>query len=243
MKPDFAVTDVSRLEGGDLKFLIEHFPSPGRDYRELAAVMDSLPSTLDSMLDSDFVVERVLDKRNLLLDVSPFLVFNVLLRCVLPGRRTPIERRVINYIANLLALYVKVDRLYRIRPNDAETYEYIVDIIKRASQADTAEQFSAYAHIGNFALFLTGMFPQWIEHRHRFKRRPVDRKYFEDQGGTNYHQAGMHPLAGRFELKDVFLRLAINFDSYGRALNEMQSRFFDARPGSIADPTPRRHMD
>lgn len=225
MRPDFAVTDVSGLKGSDLEFLIEHFPRPGKDYRELASVIDSLPSTLESMLESDYVLERVLDKQNLMLDVSPFLLFNILLRRALPGRRTPLERRVINYIANLLALFVKVDRLYRIRHNDPEMYEYIVDIVKRASDADPAERFAAYAHVGNFALFLTGMFPHWIEHRHRFRRRPVDRKYYEDQGGAYYHQAGLHPLADKFNLKDVFMRLAINFDSYAAALNTMQGRY------------------
>lgn len=229
-RPDFATTDASALAPRDLEFLLKHFPAPSKDYRSMASVIGRLPTTIESLLESDYVVERVLDKRIDLLAVSPFLFFNVLLRKVLQGRRTPLERQVINYIANFLALFVKVDRLFRIRPNDPQTYEYIFDMVKRASEVDATERFATHAHIGNFSLFLTGMFPEWIEHRFHFKRRPVDRKYYEDQGGTYYHQAGLHPLAGEFELEDVFLRLAINFEGYGKALNEMRSQFFRGQP-------------
>ena len=226
--PDFAKTDSTALTPGDLCFLMEHFPPPGRNYAEIATVIGELPSTLESLLESDYVSERILDQRGFLLDVSPFLFFNVLLRRVLPGRRTALERKVINYIANLLSLFVKVDRLYRIRPNDAVTHKYIVDMINQLPEADSSRRFAIYAHVGNFALFLTGMFPDWIEHRFRFKHRPVDRKYYEDHGGAYYHQAGVHPLADELELQDVFLRLALDFDHYGKALNQMRNRCFES---------------
>ncbi len=227
-RPDFARTDLSALSSEELRFLVEHFPSPGRTYAEIAAVVGQLPTTLESMLESDHVLQRTLDRRGLLLDVSPFLLFNVLLRRTLPGRRSALERKVINYIANLLSLFVKTDRLYRVRPSDVVTQEHIVDMIQRTREADPSECFAIYAHIGNFALFLTGMFPDWIEHRFRVKRRPVDRKYYEDQGAAYYHQAGLHPLAAGFELRDVFLRLALGFSQYGQALNQMRRRFLES---------------
>lgn len=226
-RPDFGKTDLGGLSAGELRFLVEHFPSPGRTYAEIATVVGQLPTTLESMLESDHVLQRTLDRRGLLLEVSPFLLFNVLLRQTLPGRRTALERKVINYIANLLSLFVKTDRLYRIRPSDVVTHEHIVDMIQQTREADPSERFAIYAHIGNFALFLTGMFPDWIEHRFRVKRRPVDRKYYEDQGAAYYHQASLQPRAAGFELRDVFVRLALGFGHYGRALNQMRRRFFE----------------
>jgi hypothetical protein len=226
-RPDYAKTDNSALTRTDLRFLIEHFPSPGRSYAEIAAVIDQLPTTLESMLESDYVAERILDRRGLLLDVSPFLLFNVLFRRSLPGKRNALERKVINYIANMLSLFVRVDRLYRVRPTDPVTSQHIVDMIQRIPQAATSERFAIYAHIGNFALFLTGMFPDWIEHRFRFKRRLVNRTYYEDQGCAYYHQAGLHPLADQFELHDVFLHLALGFSHYSQALNQMRRNFFE----------------
>ena len=52
------------------------------------------------MLESDHVLQRILERRGLLLEVSPFLLFNVLLRQTLPRRRTALERKVINYLAD-----------------------------------------------------------------------------------------------------------------------------------------------
>jgi hypothetical protein len=70
------------------------------------------------------------------------------------------------------------------------------------------------------------VFPAWIEHRHRYKRRPVDRGYFVQQGQTYYHQAAVHRLASEYGLNDVFMRLALDFDRYSRALNYMVATWF-----------------
>lgn len=226
-RPDFAETR-SVLGPNDLKFLIDHFPLPGRDYSEIATVTRQLPSTIESLLESDYVLERILKRDQLLVDVSPFLLFNVLLRHSLPRKRTPLDRRVINYLANLLSLFVKIDRVHRVEPNDPVTYEYLVDMIARLRDADAEEQFSISAHIGNFSLFLTGMLPEWIDHRFRYKHRPTNRDYYESQGSSYYHQASRHRLADELELSDVFLRLALSFGHYSRGLNDMRDRFFSS---------------
>lgn len=225
-RPDFARSDLGALAQGDLRFLLEHFPAPGQTYEAIAANLRTLPSTLESMLDSDYVFREILDRRELLLDVSPFLLFNVLLRRSLGKARTAPERKAVNYIANVLALFVRADRLYRVQPNDPEMQAYIVDWLSEAAEADSARQFCIYAHIGNFTLFLTGVFPAWIEHRHRYKRRPVDRSYYTQQGQTNFHQAALHRLARDYGLDDVFMRLALDFEGYARALNHMVATWF-----------------
>lgn len=224
--PDFATTNLDKLGDGDLRFLIDNFPQPGRSYEQIASIIHGLPSTVESMIESQYVFQRIMDRRQILLDVSPFLLFNVLLRWTLHGRRTALDRKVINYLANLLSLFVKVDRLYRIQPGEPVTQEYIYEMLGEAINANGRRQFTIFAHIGNFTLFLTGMFPAWIDYRHRFKNRPVDRKFYEDQGRTYYHQAALHPLADEFRLKEVFFRLALGFDDYGKALNRMTNRYF-----------------
>lgn len=223
--PDFAHTDLRRLEAGDLRFLIEHFPHPGRSYDEIASVLAEFPSTLESVLESDYVLDRLLRHQSILAGVSPFLLFNVLLRRTLSGGRTPLDRKVINYLANLLTLFVRVDRLLRAQTHDKEAREYIVEMLQEATRADGSRRFIVHTHIGNYALFLTGMFPRWIEHRHQIKRRPVARSFYEEQGPTYYHQAAMHPLAEAYELRDVFLRLALMFDHYSGSLNKMAQRY------------------
>jgi hypothetical protein len=220
-RPDFAYADLQPLADRDLRFLIDNFPQPGRSYEEIAQVIHRLPTTLDSMLDSDFVFSKIIDQRTLLLDISPFLLFNVLLRRAVGRARNSTDRKVINYIANLLALFVEADRVHRIQRNDADTYEYIVDMIAAAARSDARRQFLVYSHIGNYTLWLTGLFPHWIEHRRRYKRRPVDVSFFTNSGRAYFERASSHPLAREFNLSDVFLRLAMLFDEYKGALNFM----------------------
>lgn len=224
-RPDFAVTDVHALRNRDLRFLIENFPEPGRSYTEIAELFDRIPTTVESMLDSEFVLRSILDSRELLLDVSPFLFFNVLLRRVLGSGRAPLDRRVIHYLANLLSLFVRADRLHRIAPHERERYSYLVDMIAAAADADARRRFLLYSHIGNYSLYLTGLFPQWIEHRHRYRRRPVDMDYYVEFGRAYFERASGHPLAREYRLDEVFLRLALLFDHYQRALNELSRRY------------------
>jgi hypothetical protein len=224
-KPDFAYTNLLPLADSDVKFLIDNFPEPGHSYEEISEVMRRLPTTLDSMLDSEFVFHEIFEQRNALLDISPFLLFNVLLRRSLGQVRSARERKVINYIANLLALFVKTDRAYRVHRADAQTYEYIVDMIQEASRSDTRRQFLVYSHIGNYTLWLTGLFLDSIQYRHRYKRRPVDVSFFTNSGRAYFERASSHPLAREYELNDVFLRLAMMFDHYRNALNYMAREY------------------
>ena len=223
--PDFARTDLRPLQDRDLKFLMENFPEPGRSYEEIAQVIHRIPTTLDSMLDSEFVFQKILEQRTLLVDVSPFLLFNVLLRRSLAENRNFRERKVINYIANLLSLFVTAERVHRVRGSDAHTYEYIVDMIAEAARSDARRQFLVYSHIGNYTLWLTGLFEEWIQHRHRYKRRPVDMSFFTDSGRAYFERAASHPLAREYGLEDVFLRLAMMFDHYRNALNYMAREY------------------
>lgn len=225
-RPDFARTTLLPLPDKDLRFLIERFPEPGRTFEEVAAVIERLPSTLESLIESEWVIKRILDRSELILDISPFLFFSVVLRRTFGRPQGTLERKTLNYIANVLSLFVRLDRLYRVQPGDAETRAYIVDLIQEAAQSDDQRQFCIYAHIGNFALFLTGLYPQWIEYRHRYKRRPIDRDYYEEQGQVHFHQASRHRLARDYRLWDVFLRLALDFRHYAQGLNRMADCYF-----------------
>lgn len=223
--PDFAHAELDRLEDRDLKFIIENFPEPGRSYEEIADAILTLPSTLESLLNSEYLYDRLWNRRELVLEVSPFLFFNVLLRRCWKERPSALERKVINYLANLLCIFVKTDRLYRVQTRDSQTNEYVYQLIEEAQTADSRRQFLIYSHIGNYSLFLTGLFPQWIEHRHRFKRRPVTAQYYIDFGRSYFHQASAHNLARQFQLDDVFLRLSMMFDAYKTTLNHLARNY------------------
>ncbi len=224
-KPDFARTELQPLADGDLRFLIDSFPEPASSYEEIARILHTLPNTLESMLTSASVVEKVIYDRERLLRISPFLLFNVLLRQVLSDHRRPAERRVVNYLANLMALFVSTHRLYRIDSADREAYGYLVDMIAEAAGADRRRRFLVHAHVGNYSLFMTGLFGVYLEERFKNGRRTVNGDYYADLGSASYSQASALPPAQEYELTEVFVRLALTFDSYRGALATIASDY------------------
>lgn len=227
-RPDFACSNLDPLHSRDLRFLIEHFPEPGRNYEQIVEGLHRFPNTLESILDSDYVALEILQRRDELLDISPFLLFNVLLRRTLGRPRGQTDRSVINYLANLLALFVHTDRVHRIARGDSEEYEYLFDLAAAVPDADSRREFLLHSHIGNYSLYLTGMFPGWIEHRYRYKRRPVSVDYYVDMGRAHFQQAARHPMAQEFSMDRVFFRLALMFDSYRTGLQHMARNFLVA---------------
>ncbi|GMR18509.1 MAG: hypothetical protein BMS9Abin33_0925 [Gammaproteobacteria bacterium] len=227
VRPDFAHTGLARLEGRDLRFLIENFPGNKKSYEEVAEVIHQIPTTLESMLDSDYVFHSLTREHQPLLDVSPFLLFNVLLRRSVERKHCQGSRRVVNYIANVLSLFTSVERCDRIRRTDASGTEYIVDMIAQTQTADSQRRFLIYSHIGNYSLYKTGLYARWISYRHRYQRRPLNIDYYLEQGQTYYAQASNHALAVEFGLREVFTQLAETFDYYRQALNRMTSRYLE----------------
>jgi hypothetical protein len=220
-KPDFATAGTAELTDRDLLFLFEHFPQPGVDAIEAVRRLHEMPSTLESLLDSNYVCRAMLDRTVAWLDVSPRLFFNVMLRHALPRQRTSAERRAINYVANVLALFVDARRVVRVAPGDDQTYEYLVDLITEAAGSGPEREFLVHCHIGNYALFLSGVHAQAIEHRHRYRRRPVSLDYYRNTGRSFYATAARNWRAQRYGLRDVFQQLSHRFDYYRDGLDRM----------------------
>ena len=224
-KPDFARTDLSRLRGTDLQFLIENFPKPGRSYEEIAQLVDSLPAALDSMLNSEALFNEIRDHEQFILQISPFLFFNVLLRRSLIDQRILGDKRVVNYIANLLSIFIRAERVHQLHKGGDQTFHYITDMIQEAANSDKRKQFLIYSHIGNYSLYITGLFPQWIEYRHRYKNRPVNTQFYTNFGREYYERASTHALAREYGLDEVFFRLSIMFEVYKDALNHLTKQY------------------
>lgn len=224
-RPDFARTDLSQLEDRDLQFIIEHFPVPGKSYEEIARLIHTLPTTLESLLNSEYLFNKVYGQSKLLLNISPFLLFSVLLRRNLRDHRARPDRKIINYLANLLSLFVRADRLFRVEPRDRTDHEYLIDLINEGEVADARRKFLIHSHIGNYSLFISGLFFSWIEHRHRYKRRPITTQFYVDMGRTYFQRAATYPIARELGLDDVFFRLALLFESYQATLNHISKTY------------------
>ena len=223
--PDFAMLGPPMFEAQDLRFLFERFPVPGVNMEEAVQLALERPTTLESLLDSDYVAEAIDDRQTQWLEVSPKLFFNVLLRRSLPGPRNLQTRRTIHYLANLLGLFVSSDRLYRVQNDEEQSFQYLVDLVQEAAQSGPERCFVVQSHIGNYSLFLAGLCKPWIDYRHQYKRRPVSMEYYCRMGSGHFFTASRHRLAEQTGVKPVFQDLAMRFDYYRGGLERMSARW------------------
>ncbi|HXG28813.1 MAG TPA: hypothetical protein VNJ47_08185 [Nevskiales bacterium] len=220
--PDFARLGPPPFETKDLKFLFEHFPVPGVDPAQAAQAVLERPTTLESLLESEYVYAAITGRQTLWLEVSPRLFFDILLRRALPGRRHALERKTIHYLANLLGLFARTDRLFSVQPDEAQRFHYLVDLAQEAAVSDAERGFVVHSHIGNHALFLAGLCRGWIDARYRYHRRPVNLEYYCQMGQSYFFTASCHPLADELGLREVFRDLAGRFHYYRDGLERMQ---------------------
>ena len=85
---------------------------------------------------------------------------------------------------------------------------------------DARRSFLVRQHLGNYALWSCGMFPDRIEHK-RWRRGGPDLDYFEEMGRRGFMLAAEHRLAQEHGL-DGLLRVASGrFAALRLALNEV----------------------
>jgi hypothetical protein len=209
------------ITSADLSFALEAV-SPGmlRSGDITAPAAD-----VDELLDSRELLDALVRSRRLL-SVSPYFFYYVLVRQVFRGRGIG-EREVADYVAALLAHFLEGRRLREGAPAAPRAFVYLVDLVEAARQApDGRAAFAMEARIGDVALFLTGVFPDAIHHRHTYGRRTTGLDYYESVGRSGYRSASHHPPAAHADLGPVLDYLATEFRGLRRALNELSDTYF-----------------
>jgi hypothetical protein len=76
------------------------------------------------------------------------------------------DRELATYVADLLVDFTQVDRLYRVRNVRGKRLEDVGEMLLESNPLLDAPSFGrereVRKHIGDFALFLTGMFPEYV---------------------------------------------------------------------------------
>jgi hypothetical protein len=177
--------------------------------------------TRDQVLDDQALLQAVLQDCNCL-RISSHFYFYILVRQVL--RRAGIdERGVADYVAAVLTEFSLTERS-RCRIAGQETpVDYFFEMLAALKNADARDSFHIRAHIGNYSLFMSGVFPDRIRCRAELRGFP-DLKYYEALGRSNFRVVQDHQLARRYELSGIFATLAERFDAARRALNDLSER-------------------
>jgi hypothetical protein len=217
-----------RLTGSDLQ-LVMLLLSRGSAHRRASLERRLELEGPDALLDSPALLERLLAVRTMLVPSEP-LFFYVLVRHTL--RRAGVDDRdLADYLAALVIDFGRRDRAWRVDWNDDEQHRYLVDILTDLESCEGERRFKIMAHLGNYALWLAGLFPDYIAAR-RLRKGGPDLTYYDALGRRGFELASDHALAGQYGLTGVFQAMAERFPSVRGALNGMSDRVFF--PGHVS---------
>ena len=136
---------------------------------------------------------------------------------------------VVPYLADLLTRFARTENLHP-RGMALPRLESVVDMmleVQSVWQADGPEfrpehEVSVRRHIGDYTLFMTGMFPERVE-------RQAGTTFYIDQGKRAYRFVSEHARASSRGASAPYRRLAEHFEGYVGALDYARRvHFFDA---------------
>ncbi len=177
----------------------------------------------DLILDDDELFHALIERRGCL-RVSSRFYFYILVRNVF--RRSGVEDRVVaDYVAEVLAEFAQAERSRCVVPGQINSLDYFFEMLSALRSADDRTSFFIRAHIGNFSLFLSGVFPDHIRFRAEARGFP-DVKYYDALGKTHFRAASDHRLAQKYDVAAIFNTLSDRFETTRRALNDIADRLF-----------------
>jgi hypothetical protein len=223
----------ARFTAADFDFIVRSFARSQRQSVSLVSLLSD-PQTLDQLLDHEALTDAVLSQ-NGHLSISAQFYFYVLTRRVL--RRAGLEDRALcDYLASLLDEFMRTASLRQPLPGggpSARGLLYLSDLLLAIREATPAQSFALRTRLGDYMLFLTGIFPENIERR-RSRRGAPGCSFYEEMGRSSYLVAARHEVARHRGLTDVFNALAEGFHEIRLALNQLADRLLNLGDDSAA---------
>ena len=211
----------SRLRAADVE-LVVLLLSRGSAHRRAAVERQLAAEGPDALLEKPELLERLLAVRTMLVP-SEALFFYVVLRHAL--RRSGVDDRdLADYLGSLMLEFGRRDRAWRVDWNDDARHAYLVDILADLDATSGERRFRVMAHLGNYALWLAGLFPDYIAARQLRSGGP-DVAYYDALGSRGFGMASDHELADRYGLEEVFRSAAERFSDIRAALNGVSERY------------------
>lgn len=217
-----------RAEAGYVVWLLTRGSESAREREEQRLREDGF----DAVLDDPRTLNALLANQGGLSTAPQSLVFYVLVRHALLEHGIA-DRTLADYVSALIANYGQGTRAWRIDENDPAEYSYLVDLVSAAQSASGQHAFMLHAHLGEFALWLSGIFPDHITARVQRRGAPPI-QYYESLGASGYRSAAHNTNAQQHGMNAVYSVCADAFPELRVALNSISDRhFFPARASSM----------
>ena len=145
------------------------------------------------------------------------------------------DPRLIDYLSELLARFVHLDAVYRLRNTQGRRLEEVAEMVIEAQgmPPEGRTRREVHRHIGDFTLFWTGVFPEAVNRL----RSAFSKDYFIDyceQGKRSYYIASTFEEDDYREEAPVLRRLSEEFELCAYGLSEVRREWerFGPPPGS-----------
>ncbi|HXV90200.1 MAG TPA: hypothetical protein VD707_02465 [Gemmatimonadales bacterium] len=212
----------SRLRAADLELAVRALAHrhPERRSRYEARLAAEGP---DAVLDEPDLVAALRELRSLAEPSAPLFVYVAVRHTLRSGGLDDPE--VADYLAALVLEFGDHDRHARIGRHDDQSYHYLVDLVADLATDEGERGFLLRVHLGNYSLWLAGLFPDRIAAR-RARAGGPDLPYYDELGRQGYDLAARHPLADRFGTAALYRSVADRFPALRQALNHLSDRVF-----------------
>ena len=135
------------------------------------------------------------------------------------------DRGLADYVTSIVVHFGFRDRAHRVSPGDDEVYDAIYKHCEDLNDPDARRAFLVQTHLGNYALWLSGLFPDYIEQR-RWRRGGPDLEYYEEMGRKGFQLAADHHIAEEHGLASLYASAADRFGLLREALNGVSDTLF-----------------
>jgi hypothetical protein len=177
---------------------------------------------LDALLDDPRLSEALVQGRQAAHASLPLFAY-VVVRQALRNVHEH-DRGISDYVASILVHFALRDNAHRIGAADDQVYDTVAALLADVDHGDPTRRFFVRAHLGNYALWLGGMFPDHVEER-RFRRGGPDLEYYDEMGQRGFALAAQHRLSQQYGMTAVFEAAAERFPRIRAALNSVSDRF------------------
>ncbi len=116
------------------------------------------------------------------------------------------DRDIHRYLSDLLIEFMAIESLYKIRDEAGARVEYLVDMMRLVAELPPRQRKAHYKHIGDYSLFVLGMFPESLSRG----KRMIPLSYYADTGRRGYWAAS--ELEADAACTVVYRKLADQFE-------------------------------
>lgn len=176
---------------------------------------------LDAILDDHRLPAALLQSRYGAYASLPLFLY-VMVRHALLGAGER-DRAVSDYLAAVLLAFGGRGRAKRVGESDDQVYRSLASLLEDVNDGDPRRAFLVRVHLGNYSLWLAGLFPDHIEQR-KWRRGGPDLGYFEELGKRGFELAAEHRIAEQYGMAEVYATVAARFGLLRVALNSLSDR-------------------